>query len=263
MVNENLTGSGRGSTVDRIAKSFTKALRHLARRPVAALFAGAAPLVLAACAWTGPADDLLTQRLTWFDFAGAGDVRRACAAGGRDHTRVIVVADYDRQVRNYDLAVGPSGQGRLVQIVDRGLAIDPTTTDLLDVFRPTVVERRVAAAEIAALDRALAADALVPDGPRWTPPVGRQLQARQHFLLVAACRDGRFTLAGRADPTVGIDAFETTEVLRRLDTTGIAWPSRPPALDAASPGACESLQRRGERQVCFTLQIGEDGLVGR
>lgn len=221
---------------------------------------------LAACAWQGPAQDIATQRLTWFDFAGADDIRSACAAGSRDRYRLIHVADFDRQVRNYDLEVTADGGGTLLQIIDRGVAIDPATETLGDILGPAVATRDISAGEVAALDRTLVEDGLVAVGPDWSPPVGRRLVATQHFWLVAACRDGRFSLTGIADPEGDFDppgvGLGVDEAIRALDSTDIAWPTGAPPIDAHSLAACTAEERQGDRSICFLLQIGENGLVG-
>jgi hypothetical protein len=198
--------------------------------------------------------------------AGADDIKTACTTGGRDHYRLIFVADFDRQVRNYDLPVGPDGGGELLQMIDRGVVVDPQTETLGDVLGPRVVRRGVSAAQVAALDRQLEEDGLVPAGPDWRPPVGRRLVATQWFWLVAACRDGRFSLAGIADPEGDFDppgvALGVDQAMRALDTTGVAWPSGRPAIDAHSLAACNVEERQGDRSICFQLQIGENALVG-
>lgn len=267
MVNGNLPGRMRtSSTIPRrqyrAPEPFAGRRRGRGIGRVAALLLLAG---LAACAWRGPADDLATQRLTWFDYAGAGDLRAACAAGSRDRYRLIHVADFDRQVRNYDLAVQADGSGRLVQVIDRGVTIDPATETLADILRPARVTRHVPASEVDALARALVADGLVPQGPNWTPPVGRRLVATAHFWLVAACREGRFSLSGVTDPDGAVgDArpgLRVDAAMRGLDSTDIAWPTARPAIDAHSLAACTVEERQRDRSVCFQLQIGEDGLV--
>ena len=198
---------------------------------------------LAACAWQGPAQDIVTQRLTWFDFAGADDIRSACAAGSRDRYRLIHVADFDRQVRNYDLEVTADGSGTLLQIIDRGVTIDPATETLGDILGPTVATRG---------HRGRRGRGARPDARRRRPcRRGTRLVAprsaagwsrRQHFWLVAACRDGRFSLTGIADPDGDFDPpgvdLGVDEAMRALDGTGIAWPTATPPIDAHSLAAC-------------------------
>ena len=74
-----------------------------ARVAVTALMLG-----LAACTYRPGADNPVARNLTWFSYAGAGDIRADCRPGAADRMRLIYNGDYDEQVRRgFGLGVTP------------------------------------------------------------------------------------------------------------------------------------------------------------
>ena len=76
-------------------------------------------LALAACAYRPGADNPVARSLTWFSYAGAGDIRAECRPGGADRLRLIYNGDYDEQVRSYDVTAVAAGGG-MVEVRVRG-----------------------------------------------------------------------------------------------------------------------------------------------
>jgi hypothetical protein len=95
------------------------------------------------------------------------------------------------------------------------------------------------------------------------PPVGLRLYSRGFFWVVTGCRGGAFFLTAYQHPSERFRQITFDEVLFRADTTGIRV--RRPG-DAALWGhrrsglSCSATRPQGS-EPCFTLQVGENGLV--
>ncbi|MBY0430623.1 MAG: hypothetical protein K2Q10_05460, partial [Rhodospirillales bacterium] len=73
-------------------------------------------LFLSACAYrSGFVDNPINRKASWFSYVDGADLRAACKPGTPDRTRLIYNADYQIQVRSYDL--GESEPGHLVSRV--------------------------------------------------------------------------------------------------------------------------------------------------
>src|SRR3546814_17861315 len=86
-------------------------------------------LLLAACLYRGNIDDPMTIKATWLSYLNGDDMRAACVEGAPLQYRLIYNADYDEQLRSYEVtgtpgSAGDAGGGRLVVRVlgRRGIA---------------------------------------------------------------------------------------------------------------------------------------------
>ena len=74
-----------------------------ALRPVAMtliVFAGA---LSAACTYRGDIDDPTTIKATWFSYLNGDDIRARCSESSGLRYRLIYNADYDEQLRSYEV----------------------------------------------------------------------------------------------------------------------------------------------------------------
>ena len=60
-------------------------------------------LVLAACQARGPADNRADFRYQWLDYLQGQDIQATCRADGPDRVRLIYNADFNTQIRTFDL----------------------------------------------------------------------------------------------------------------------------------------------------------------
>ncbi len=202
---------------------------------------------LAACATSGPVDNPIAQRLTWFTYAVGADIRSACTATAPAQYRFVYNGQYERQLRAYDLSLGPGSGGELLARA-RGRRGDLRRFALDDPFGPwalTGSRRQVSAAEIQALTAALERDATAAPAA-----AGQRLNSYEFYWLVSRCLGGVFDLQAFVDPRVPHAALAFPTVLLRLDDTGVEFrPAR---------------RFEGQREDAFQLHINRDGtgLVG-
>lgn len=230
-----------------------------AMKTVIALVAAA---IVAGCSYLGPAETIADYRATLFSYMRADDIRTACEAGAGDHYRYVYNAPVDAQKRSIDVVADAGAGATLTEVIDRGVTLTGrgqfTTfanipADLLAVPR---AERRIDEGALTQLRTAMTADDVF--GP---PPVGRVLHSRDNWWLVAGCNDGTFFLTGYALQGNQPDPLQFAAVLRALDPTGIPWPP-PRRFVSPRDGSGRCALDNASVEPCYTLTIGEDGLVG-
>ena len=186
------------------------------------LLAGA---LLAGCMYrTGFNEYPGVRSATWFSYASAQDIRTRCAPGGRDIYRVIYNANWQEQVRTYDLGPSATGAGGVIDervfAGGQGLTFSiPTTlalTDPLEPARAVDAQTRLTEAEYRALIAALAADGLGQPGP-----ADARLESYQFWWAAAACVNGSFVYNAWIYPTPRFAALRFPAVLLRHDQTGV------------------------------------------
>lgn len=213
---------------------------------------------VSACAYGGPTDNPIATSLTWFSYAGAGDIRRACAAGAPDRYRFIYNGLYDVQVRTYDVAARPDGDALLSTSV-RGpadLVAGLSITDPLKPWRGFRGETPLRPAEVAALKQALVADGFLE-----APRVGLQLPSNEFYWLAAACIDGRFHLNGWLYPSPGFRRLTFPALLQRLDPLDVPFYGAR-GVNERTESYTPPLGNRSPGDTTFILQLGRNGLVG-
>jgi hypothetical protein len=216
-----------------------------------ALLAG----LFTACTYQGPANNLLSQRATWFSFINGDDIRAACAAGAPDTYRLVYNADVNRQVRAFDISPQPGGGALLRQTIDRGIVFDGRGVDVLQIGAPVHTEEPLSAGEVEQLRGLLAAS-----GAFDPPPVGLRLNARRYWWLAVGCQDGRYFLTAWAFPSQRFSQIGFVDFLRERDPTGIRFPAPIRGNAEYQQRSCAQQTREGLR--CFNHTVGEDGLVG-
>lgn len=212
-----------------------------------------AAVVAGGCAYSGPeaSATLPGLRATWFSYVGGEDLRTC--GGAADRYRLAYNAGTRRQTRGYDI-VPEGGGGTLRQVVDRGITISGTVPSLLAVGAPIRAATPLSAAELAEI-----AGLLEASGAFDAPPVGLRLRSHEHFWVVSGCRRGRFFLTAYRYPSDRWERIRFVDFLRARDGTGVPIPEPSSPLRGQQARCSEIWSHAG---ICFTLQVGAEGLVG-
>lgn len=221
-------------------------------RPAWPTFLALALLVLApGCAYEpGDLDNPVERRLSWFSFLDAADIRAACGPGAPDRYRIVQNANWERQVRIYELGV--AGRPRLLRERVLGPA-NLARVDLRDPLEPWRGEEAHALLPQGEHARLIAS--LEASGAFRAPPVGLRLPSERHYWIVAACRDGVFHYNAWLHPSPRYEAITFDAVLARLSPTGIPFVPEPAAPPVRFYDRDDAVPR-------FTIEIGARGLAG-
>ncbi len=226
---------------------------------------------VAACAYQGPGLTLVDQRLSWFSYLAADDIREQCVEGTGDPDRYRLVYNAGfapqqdgfsniavaEQARGYDVIPARDGSALLRQVVDRGVTLVQGTILPGNPVAPVRALTELTAEETAELARLIEESGALAGGP-----AGLRLNSQQYYWLVAGCRNGQFFLTGYEYPSARYDGLRFVDFLRRHDQTGVVFPDPPAADRIVARPRCPS-QRLGESRVnCFNIFIGEEGLEG-
>ncbi len=192
-------------------------VRTLGRIP--AMAAAVLALALAACTYRPGVENPVARSMTWFSYAGAGDIRSACRPGDADRFRLIYNGDYDEQVRSYDVTALGSGGGAMFEArvreradLSRGLSFG----DPLGPWRGRGKLARLGPDETAGLRRAFVDSGLLRPTPKRL-----RLDSNGFYWLASVCLDGRFTVNAWKYPSSRFKALSFPAVLLRHDLTGI------------------------------------------
>ncbi len=211
---------------------------------------------MAGCAYQGPAGTLLTQRLTWLSYLDGADIRAACGSRFEERYRLVYNARFEEQARGYDIVPTDDGGALMRQTVDRGVVLF-ATDGAGSPIRPTQATTYLPPETFAELRTRLA-----ESGAFGPTPVGLRLSSRSVYWLILGCHGGRPFMTGFRHPSSAFERLTFDELIRRLDTTGVRFreprPAAPP--EGRAGDRCPPLGE--ERRVCFTVELGRDGLVG-
>ena len=222
------------------------------------LLAGAA---LAACSYRGDIDNPTTLKATWLSYLNGDDIRADCADNRRLHYRVIYNADYDAQVRSYEVIAGEAAGAGTATLISRvqgpsGLVFNKhSLSDPLASVRWTKSVTDLSAEQLSRLDVAL-----MQSGAFDPAPKGLQLFSKETYWISNLCRDGVFSFSAWRFPS---DRFD--DVLFALDETGVAV--RAPVAVPVGASARANVPRLREsddaRGNYFNVKVGENGLTSR
>ena len=230
-------------------------------RPVLA-FTAILSLGLAACTYRGDIDNPATIKATWFSYLNGDDIRETCVEGAAPRYRLVYNADYNEQIRSYEVTSdGAGGAGLTVRVQGRsGLnASRLTLSDPLGWARWTTSQMALDEAALNRLDKALA-----ESGAFESAPTGLRLFSKETYWVSSLCKDGVFHFNAWRFPSARFDAITFDALLFERDATEIAV--RPPR--AVSPGERSDARKPRNRQSddetgsFFNLQVGENGLAG-
>ncbi|MBP2298238.1 hypothetical protein [Azospirillum picis] len=217
----------------------------------------AALLALAGCSSVGPTDNPAARKLSWFSYLNGDDLRSRCGKDGADRFRLVFNADYNRHVRTYDVVSDP-GKG--------GAAIEAHVIEATDLARLTPADPFSAARGRTATIQLTPAqfDSLVgrlgEDGAFEPPPRDMRLPSNGFYWLISGCRAGQWFFTAYPYPSRRFTEAGFPEALRRIDPTGVAFPTLPPPGDA--PRTRPSAGDRAEDGLFFEVEVDRDGLVG-
>lgn len=174
--------------------------------------------------YTGSADNPVARSFTWFSYVAGDDIKVACTPGSRDRFRFVYNANYEQQIRTYDLK-GVEGGADFVARA-RNESGNVARLSFSNPLGPWELER----AEIG-LSNTQAAEliaALSSDAGAAPPAAGQQLASNSYYWIVAGCNAGSFRVWAFDQGRVNLSELAFAEILRRHDQTGIAFrPARP------------------------------------
>lgn len=222
-----------------------------------------AAALAAGCTYRGNIDDPLTIKATWFSYLNGDDIRAACTEGSGIRYRLIYNADYDVQLRSYEVIGGADGAATLISRVQgpSGLVVNRLSlSDPLGWARWTKSVTPLSRAELESLD-----EALERSGAFGPAPAGLQLFSKETYWVSSLCRDGKFAFNAWRFPSDRFAAIVFDDVLFSLDETGVAV--REPVAVPVGASARASVPRRqqssDERGNYFNVKVGENGLTNR
>lgn len=146
--------------------------------------------VLAACQAQGPSANRVDFRYQWLSYLQGDDLRATCRADGPDRLRLIYNADFNREIRTYDLFIAAGGSGVLDtrRWVEAGFMVSfgGSLSSMLDGQKGQV---SLSPEQVSQLT-SLVGDSGFP-GPVQT---GATLRSDSYFWVALACVDGIFGL---------------------------------------------------------------------
>lgn len=204
----------------------------------------------------------LALKLTWFRYLAGEDIRQACLANTPNLYRFVYNADYNQQLRTYDLVADRSGSAVVTSRVLTGsgiaTSIDLGFDDVLASWRWTRGRTRMSRGEVAAFNSKLERDAV------FQPPEDDiTLYSNGFYWVATGCRDGRFFSNAWQYPGERFQALAFPDALLIYDRTGVAV-NPPRARDLAESARAKSGPRghKRSRKPYFVVELGEKGFVG-
>lgn len=239
---------------DRAAKSGRRPALSSPMRTLAGLLLLG---LVSACTYRGATDTAATLKLTWFSYLNGDDIRAGCRPGRPLHYRLIYNADYENQVRSYELT-GDAGGGALMQSrVQSGSGLELSDLDFSDIagwggWRRA--QSRLSPDTLQDLGQSL-----VDSGAFRPAPTGLRLYSDEYYWVATLCHDGIFYFNAWLYPSPRYDLLTFPERLYRQDATGM------PVLPPKIVGPEKRLKRAsggGKPNFIFEMRVGERGFVG-
>jgi len=231
-------------------------------RPAGVALGLLACALLAGCSYQGNIDNPLTLKATWFSYLNGDDIRAGCTEGSGRRYRLVYNADYDEQLRSYEVADDGAGGAMLVARVQgpSGLVVNNISfSDPLGWARWTKSVTALSAQDVGRLDAALE-----ESGALAAPPQGLQLFSKETYWISILCRDGMVSFNAWRFPSDRYEAITFDDLLFALDGTGVEV--RAPQAVPVGASARASVPRRQEssdaRGSFFNVKVGDDGLIG-
>jgi hypothetical protein len=220
--------------------------------------------MLAACTYSGGIDNPLVRRFTWFSYVAADDLRKSCAPGAPRQYRLVYNANWDEQVRAYDLrqSFTGDGSGTLFTQVFGGYGLNVSSLSLSD---PLANARGDSGRVVVPPDTFQAiVRALDESGFPEPAPKGLRLESWDFYWVVAACIDGRFHFNAWRYPSPRFDSIKFDRWLFAVDGTGVP-PNPVRKVDRAEQFYNSEPTRQrtyGGTSYTFELIVGDNGLAG-
>ena len=222
----------------------------------------------AACAYRGDIDNPATIKATWLSYLNGDDMRAACVEGAPLQYRLIYNADYDMQLRSYEVTGAQSNDGgaggahlTIRVLGESGIVVNEMSfSDPLAFTRWKRSEAPLGASVVERLNAALEASGAFEPAPK-----GLQLFSKETYWISNLCRDGVFYFNAWRFPSDRFDAISFDALLFALDETGV--PVREPVAVRVGTSAKLNAPRRQEsddtRGNYFNVKVGENGLTDR
>ena len=219
------------------------------------LFGIVGAMTISSCAAVpGVDDDPIMRKLSWFSYINGDDMRPDCAAGGGENYRLVYNGIYTEQLRIYQ--VGGKKNNFSVRVINPTDLSDISVAsgvDLLNPWRGLKKQKTISSEDIMQLTAALESDGMF--GP---PAVGLRISSKGFFWTVAACHEGNFYFTAIRWPAKEFTNAAFPAVLLSFDETNIKF-NKPRWVDDSNVTNQSQTRKKVEG---FTLEVGEDGLVG-
>lgn len=218
---------------------------------------------LAGCA-EGDISNPIARKFNWFHYVNGESVRANCRPGGLDQYRVIYNADWNEQVRAYDVRASALNDGSAILFtqVFGGYGSNVSSFTLSDPFsmaRGTSGQVRLTPGQYRQFVEALDASGFGQPAPQ-----GLRLDSWDFYWVVSACVNGQFHFNAWRSPSPGFAALQFPPLLFALDGTGIP-PNPPRDVNTAEEFSKTEFPRSrsyGGTPYTFQLIVGENGLTG-
>lgn len=233
------------------------------RPPCTALATGLLLCALAACAYRGDVDKPYTTKATWFSYLNGDDIRAACVEGASLQYRLIYNADYDEQLRSYEVIGDDAGGAMLTaRVQGPGGILVNNKIDLRDPLKGFRWLKSQAGLDAQALETLN--DAMTQSGAFEPAPAGLHLFSKETYWVSSLCKDGVFYFNAWLYPSERFEEIIFDAILFGHDATEVAV--RPPkAIPAGQRFNFDVPRRRqssDERGSTFDFEVGENGLEG-
>jgi len=193
----------------------------------------------------------VSRRLNWFAYLDGADIRRECRAGSDDRVRMVFNGRYMDQVQSYELT--QDGGAEVLQThvfapfqVNRPFGLD----GIGEVASGRPRMERLGQAGAQALWAALADSGAFEPAPR-----GLWLDSEEFYWIAVGCRDGAVFFNAWRHPSPRFAALTFPEVLRRYETSDVAWPR----LDMP-PDIMRQSDIRESEVPHFRLEVRPEGI---
>lgn len=215
--------------------------------------------LVAGCASSGPTDNPVARKLTWFSYLNGDDLRVSCRSEGSDRFRMVFNADYNRHVRTYDIVGASAQEGGGARVEAR--VIEATDLARLAPLDPLSAARgTTATVDLTPQQFASFIGRLRESGAFDPPPDGLRLPSNGIYWLINGCRGGQWFFSAHPYPSGRFTDARFLEPLRALDGTGVPLPALPAPADA--PRSLPSGGQQAEGGVFFEIEVADGGLVG-
>lgn len=210
----------------------------------------------AGCAYTGGVGEPFSRKFQWFSYIAGDDIRANCKAGSPAQYRLVYNANWQEQVRAYDVrrSVIVGGGARMWAQVFGGDApiTNFTINDPQAPWRGEGGQASLSEDQYLALIRAVEVSGFGQPSPE-----GLRLDSWDFYWVVTACADGQFHMNAWKYPSDRFAAISFDKPLFAADNTG---------KRVNPPGPVDSAVARAEadrlKQYYFQLRVGRNGFVG-
>jgi hypothetical protein len=202
----------------------------------------------------------ISRKFQYFSYLGGDDLRNGCVAGAPARYRLVYNANYDEQVRTYDLRRNAPGGGATLttQVFGGGgnLAAGFNPLDPQGPWRGSSAQTQLDEATYLQLIRTIEASGFGEPAPS-----GLSLPSWAFYWAVAACANGQFHYNAWLYPTQRYERVQFDKILFAQDKTGVAV-NPPRHLNEAEYRLRSGAYKDDPTYAPFEVKVGDNGLVG-